>query len=114
MKRKSFKINEEEYQILQTAKLKETKIFKEQIQKQREDELIMQELKITHLRREIKFKQEQLGSGKLLEVHENYIDGKKPKFFIENEIEILDNNISKHRDTIEKIKEEIEKDADSN
>ncbi len=82
-KRKSFKVDEEEYkEILRLRTIK-----KEDKQRNRLETIKMGERRIRYAEREIEHKQEQIDKGTSLEKHENYFDGKKPIFMLINDIE---------------------------
>lgn len=105
MAEKRFKVSKEEYQLLQLAKVKNEDVYKKNMEKTREWELKNQQIRLNQIRREINFKEKQLKDGKILEIHADFVDGKKPDFFIVNDIENLEFEIEKIEEAMKNIKE---------
>ena len=106
MKRESFKVNEEEYKLL----LRLRDIKKEEMQKNRLDTIKMNTRRIGHYERVIEDKQNQVNKKDSQEKHENYLDGKKPLFMLQNEIEELEANIEQLKEINKNNQEEYDKD----
>lgn len=64
------------------------------------------ELDIRGLDKEIKYKQNELDSGNITEKNENFIDGKKPRFLVEHEIDRLEMQKKHKQYILDKNKEE--------
>ena len=59
--------------------------------------------------REIDYKKAQIKNGESLEKHESFVDGKKPMFMLESDIDKLEFEINGLRDVIKSSREEYEK-----
>lgn len=110
--RKSFHITADEKLKLDHAKLRESKLYKEQLQYQRERQIRISELRIKQLTREIQHKKDQIAAGKSLEINPNFLDNTKPVCFLESDIEMLQFEIETQEDSIKKMKEEQAKDKE--
>jgi hypothetical protein len=107
--RKTFKITADQYKLLKNAEARESKSFKEQIKRAREKQIKHLHTKILQSEREIAFKKEELKGG-IKEKHPDFLDGKKPKFFIENDIDELELAISDYKQQIVDLKKAAEED----
>jgi len=120
-----FKVNESEFKLVQQIRnLKEKgftdedivqldrskEIKKEQMQKMRLETIKVHEMQIIHKGREVKYKQDQLDKRECLEKHDDFVDGKKPLFMLESEIEITKGNITQLKEAVTAIQEEIDRD----
>jgi len=105
---KRIKVSEEDWKALQRAKLSESETFKKQLRKNRERELKVQQMRVGQIKREIDFKKKQLADGKSVEKHEAYVDGAKPLFHIENDVEQLSLDLENAEDNIKLIKEAMD------
>ena len=84
---RKFRVTEEEYNILQLAKVRDSTLYKDQIIYERDRQIKLKKLRILQKEREINFKKAEMSNGESLEYHQNYINNKKPLFHIENDIE---------------------------
>lgn len=110
MNRESFKVGKEEYLAFKAYQDRQTKFGKEQLKYQRDMALRTNDMRISQLKAEIAYKEDQILSQELTESHDGYIDKKKPIFFLKNEILQLNLEIFKLEDSNKKLKEEQEKD----
>ena len=83
MGRKSFKVDEADYKLLQIIK----NVNEEDKQRNRLISIETNTRRAKHIQRAIDYKNNQLKEGESLEKHEHTLDGKKPLYIIENEIE---------------------------
>ena len=128
MRNKPFKVNEQEYQLIQQIRnLKEKgftdedilqldrnkEISKENMQKMRLETIKMQEMAIRQKEREIKYKKDQLYKKESLEKHDDFFDGKKPLFMLESDIEKIEYEIRGIKESIKTIQEESDKEEKS-
>ena len=104
-----FLLPKEEYSTLKSAKLRETQQNKEQMQYQRKTQLARNNLKIKQWKREVEFKETEIKDKKLLETHEGFVDKVKPSFFLQNEIDDLNQKISELEEQNKYIEEERDK-----
>lgn len=100
-------------------KLGQEKKSKEQLEYERKVTLERAETDIRCLEREKKFKESELQEGAIIEKNEStYLsmstfpqDEIKPKFIVENELDIINQKIKEKKRQIEKIKQVEEEDA---
>ena len=95
--RKTHKINEEDFAKLQQIKLIET----ENLQYQRLRTIEHQAILIRNRQRAIDYKRNQIKEGNCKEKHEAFIDGIKPVFMLESDIEQINFEISGFIDVIQ-------------
>ena len=107
----TYSISPNEKQLLDSAKLRNTELYKEQVRYERNRRIKQHNIVIKQKEREIKFKEEQLKNNKCLEYHADFKDGLKPLFYLENDIENIKFEIDGLKDNIKKLKEEQEKDV---
>lgn len=105
--RKTHKITELEHQKLKALEVRETKDFKDQAKRMRENQLLHLNLEIVRTEREIAFKEEELRSG-IIEKHADFADGNKPRFFVENDIDTLKLAVEDYKLQIEDVKKLLE------
>ena len=67
--------------------------------------------KITQHNREIDYKQNQLNTKIVTEKHDSFVDGKKPLFYLQNDIEDIKAEIKELEFSNLRLKEEYDKDA---
>ena len=103
--RKSFKVTEKEYMFLQRMKT----LSAEDKQRLRLKNIESNKRIIKQRSREINFKKEQIKKKELLEKHDGYLDGKKPFWCLENEIDELEIQIEGLEEQIKGAKEEYDK-----
>ena len=103
-----FILPQEEATMLKSAKLRETELNKENTEYQRKVSYRRNSTQINQLDREKTFKQGQIDSGELLEVDERFMDKKKPKFFLENEIDQITLKIEELEEQNKKLIVEME------
>lgn len=105
-------ISEEDYKMLMNAK-KQIELAKN-VNMKFEREFKRKEMlaNIHGNERDIKFKREQISSGKFLESHAEFADGLKPKHILETEIEFLIVNVEKLKRQVEQVDALMEDDAD--
>jgi len=121
MKKEEYKINEQEFKLVQQIRnLKEKgftdedilqldrnkEISKENMQKMRLETIKMQEMAIIQKEREINYKREQLDNKEPLEKHDDFFDGKKPLFMLESDIEKIQYEIRGIKESIKAIEKE--------
>lgn len=107
-------------------RLKKQGISKEQLVYQRKIQKERLEIELTCIRREIKFKDEEVSSGNIIETRavnqipgqpaitlDGYQDGLKPKHLLENEMDQLNLIIKQKQEMIDDIKKLEEEDAKS-
>lgn len=104
--RKTEKVSAKDYAILQTIKA----IDQEDKQRARLRAIKQDELHIKIKEREIKYKQEQLANKTPLEKNEEFLDGKKPLFMLESDIDQIEFQIEDMRSRIKTTKEAYEED----
>ena len=107
----TYSITEEEKKFLDSAKAKNTELYKEQLIYQRDRAIKQSNLQIKQKERAIKFKQGQINNNESLENHSEFKGGLKPLFYLENDIENIRFEIETLKDSIVKLKEEQEKDV---
>ena len=105
MRKEPFRVNEQEFKLVQQIRnLKEKgftdedilqldrnkEINKENMQKGRLDSIKLNKGRVTHNNRAIQHKKDQIENKTPLEKEESYLDNKKPFFMLQNEIEILE------------------------
>ena len=105
--RKTHKVNELDFQILQQAKA----IEKENLQYSRLRTIEQHSLQIRMKNREIDFKKKQQKDGESLEKHEAFLDGKKPLFMLESDIERIKFDIESLIDVIKGATKQYIKDG---
>jgi len=106
MRKETFKVSEEDYKLVQRLKT----IHKEDKQYNRLRSIEFNGLMIKRKEREIVFKQNQLQDGISLEKKEEFVDGKKPLFMLESDIESIEHDIKGLRDITKAAQEEYDKD----
>ncbi len=84
------------------------------LQYQRLKNIEQYELQKKFKNREIDFKKEQIKKGESLEKHESFVDGKKPLFMLESDIERIYFEIGSLDDMIKGAREEYEKSKKEN
>lgn len=105
--RKTRKVTEAEFAAFEHSK---SELGKEQAKENRKKTIERTEVQIANWKREREHKDKQLGeTGELLEKHEAFLDGKKPQFMIQNEMDIIDQNIKEAEEGLKKLKEMEEK-----
>ena len=102
--RKSFKVSEEEYKKLQRMKA----IDAENTQKNREITIRKNNLSIKQYERMISDKNTQINQKNYTEATESFVDGKKPAFMLQNEIDELNESIIALKEVNDAIKAEYE------
>ena len=102
--RKSFKVSEEEYKLLQRSK----SISTEDKQKQREITIRKYAVKIKQFGRMKKDKEIQVENKNYTEKSDTFVNGKKPEFLLLNEIDELEEQIVDLSDADKALKEEYE------
>ena len=107
--RKPFRVSLEDYKLLEQAKLKETKLYKEQAKRIREKQADHLKSQIVQKKRDIAFKKVELKT-EVVEKHPDFVDGLKPKFFIENDIDELELYIGDCELQLEDLKRSEEED----
>jgi hypothetical protein len=100
------RLSDEEQNLLAIAKIRNEKMYQEQLKYQREQKIIKDNLRIVQLEREISFKLKEIAGQKSTEVHDGFIDRIKPLHFIENDIEQLQYEITVIKHGIKNMKEE--------
>ena len=105
--RKTRKVPEAEFAAFEHSK---SELGKEQAKENRKKTIERTEVQITNWKREREHKEKQLGEPyELLEKHDAFLDGKKPKFMLQNEQDIIDQNIKEAKEGIENLKKMEEK-----
>ena len=125
MRKEPFKVNEQEFKLVQQIRnLKEKgltdedilqldrnkEISKENMQKTRLDTIKITIRRIKQVKRDIEYKRMQIKENKSLEKDDRYVDGKKPFFILENDIEETEANIRQMEESIELIQGEYDRD----
>ena len=103
-----YQVSEMEYKTIQMLK----QISKEDKQRQR---LILMEAnlrKVAQTNREIDYKQKQFDSKEVTEKHDSFVDGKKPLFYLQNDIEDLKAIIKELEFNYKRLEEEYKKDSE--
>lgn len=103
--RKSFRVTEEEYKQIQHQK----EINIENLQKDREIGIKTNKMRIIQMTRELEYRKDQIKKEVSLEKHEDFVDGKKPLFFIQNEIDNAQMNLERLTESTKELEEEYEK-----
>ncbi|MHA1827937.1 MAG: hypothetical protein ACTSX6_04735 [Candidatus Heimdallarchaeaceae archaeon] len=109
--RKTFKIDKDEFALLQRAKAREGELAKEQRIYDRKNQLELNKIRIIQHNRQISDKKAQIETGNLRETHEGFKDGVKPVYWLENEIDEIEHQIDILKDSIKKLEEEQKKDG---
>ncbi|KKL25566.1 hypothetical protein LCGC14_2404020 [marine sediment metagenome] len=94
--------------ILQLDRSKD--ITKENIQKARLDGIEINKMQIKIKEREIAYKKAQLEKKESLEKHDDFVDGKKPLFMLESDIEKIQFDLLQIEEINEATQEEYDKD----
>ena len=125
MRKESFKVSEKEYKLVQQIRnLKEKgftdedilqldrskEISKENIQKTRLETIKVNTRRIIQVKRDVEYKRMQLRKEESLEKDDRYVDGKKPLFILENDIEETEANIKQIEEINKITQEEYDKD----
>ena len=125
MRQESFKVKEAEFKLVQQIRnLKEKgftdddilqldrnkEISKETMQKTRFETIILTTRRIKQVKRDIEYKRMQIKEKKSLEKDDRYVDGKKPFFMLQNDIEETEAQIEQMEESIKTIQEEYDKD----
>ena len=105
---KRVKISADDNKVLLKAKLQETSLYKDQLKRNQQNELNHLEIKIVQKEREVAFKETELATGKITERHPDFVDDKKPEFFIRNDIDELNYSIKVDADLIVDLKRMME------
>lgn len=105
MRKEVFKVDEKDYKLIQRLKAIRT----EDKQYNRLRSISLNELKIKGLEREEEFKRKQLKEGKCVEKHEGFIDGVRPLFMLNTDIERIEYDIKNLKEVIKATKEEYDK-----
>ena len=103
--KKEIKISEEDFKILQ--RVKETNL--EDKQRNRLDTIKANKRRVVQFGRMIKDKKEQIKDKIYKEKSETYIDGAKPDFILQNEIEDIQAHIEQLKEVTKKTQEEYDK-----
>ena len=126
MRKEAFKVNEQDFKLLQQIRNLKGKGFtdedilqldrnkeinKENMQKMRLDTILGNKRQIAHFGRAIEHKKEQLEGKTSVEKHEGYIGDVKPLFMLENEIEVLNESIRQLEEVNKAAQEEYDKDT---
>ena len=98
--RKSFRVDKEQYKKIQVME----NTTPEMLKKQREQTIATNELRVRQFQRMIEDKKDQIETKIYREKSENYIDGAKPDFILQNEIEDIEAHIEGLKDVIENTK----------
>lgn len=101
---KKYKITEEEKKLLDLAKIRQTKDYKEQLKEERDIQIGRDELTIKQWTRELKFKEDELKKEEIVEKNEGMIDNLKKPFQLENEIEAIKFSIEDKKHKIDLMK----------
>ncbi len=116
------KIPEEDLKLLKEIKsdpdlIKKVKrqllLDKEQKQYTRKLLIKTNNMKIKFKRRELEFKRMQIKEKKCLEKHEDFLDGKRPLFMIESDIDKINFDINEYILQIKNLEEEFKKDEEN-
>ncbi len=107
MKEKKYEVDAKDYAILQTIKA----ISKEDKQRTRLESIKINNMKLKQKEREVKYKRRQLEKNEPLEKHEDFIDGKKPLFMLESDIDLIQYDINQLKESNKVIQEEYNKDV---
>ena len=105
MRKEVFKVNEEDYKLLQRIKA----VTLEDKQNLRLENIEINKRKINQFKRLIKHKEDQIYKKESLEKHEGYLDDKKPLFMLQNEIEEIQAQINQLERANKNSKEEYDK-----
>ncbi len=105
--KKEIKIDEADKKLLERIKA----TTPEDKQRQRLDTIKGNERRVIQFGRMIKDKQEQIEDKVYKEKSETYIDGAKPDFILQNEIEDIEAHIEQLKEVTKKTQEEYDKDA---
>jgi len=103
--REVVKISRQDKLLLDQAKRRDTKLEKENRVAQRESEIGFSRIKIRNMERVVEHKQGQIQSGELSEVCKDFIDERKPVFWLENEIDEIQFRISEERKKISRMEQ---------
>jgi len=104
--RKSFKVSEEEYKMLQRIQ----NISTEEKQHQRQVTLRKYNIKMKQFQRMIDDKKVQLKAGIFTEKTDSFVSGKKPEFMLLNEIDEIEEQLIDLREANDTLIEEYDKD----
>ena len=125
MRQEPFKVNEQEFKLVQQIRnLKEKgfteedilqldrnkEISKENLQRARKDTIIVNTRRIRHYKRSIDHKRMQVKTNNIVEKEEAYLEDKKPAFMLENEIEEQAANIEQLEEINKLAQEEYDRD----
>ena len=102
---KKHTVSEEDYKFLQRMKV----ISKEDKQRLRLLSIESNNRKIIQKQREIDFKRDQIENGVSLEKHTDFVDEKKPLWYLENEKETIEAQIEQLEEEKKYAKEEYDK-----
>ncbi len=100
--------------MLETAKNRQTALSKEQMKVERDNTLRRNEIEIIAYERAIEYKKSQIEREEVLEKalpSLETLDGKKPIFILENEIDATNVMIAEMKEKNQRIKEEQAKEA---
>ena len=111
VKEEKFEVSKEEFDMLQVEKYRATDLAKEQTAHNQEWQLKQTAMQIKNLEREVTYKKAQISAKELKEKSDVYLSGKKPEFFLQNEIDEITLQIDKLRDTEKNIKHQQEEAA---
>ena len=103
--RKGFKVTEEEYKFLERMKA----ITKEDKQRNRLKTLKNNNNQITKLQRSIDARKEQIKDGMPLEKHELFLDGAKPLWYVQNDIDTDEVQIEELKEMNQAVQEEYDR-----
>ncbi len=121
-----FKVNKEEFLFLQKIKNLKAKgiseedilqldrskeITKENMQRQRLQTIKLNKVKIKQFQRMIDYKKEQIKNKEFVEKSEAFVNGKKPEFMLQNEIEEIETLIENLEELNKTTQEEHDKNA---
>jgi len=107
---KTYQISEEDYSILLQAKKRNTQMAKDQLKYQRTNSMNISKLKIKQMEREMQYKKEEV-IHEVLERNKNFLDDKKPKWLIQNEIDHIEHILDLEKDNLKRMQEEHIKDV---
>ncbi len=105
MRKEVFKVNEEDYKLIQRMK----SLSDEDKQRNRLFGIKRYKIQIKQQERAIEYKRKQIKEKNSLEKHADFLDGKKPLFMLESDIEQLQFDIDNLKVVLKSAEEEYEK-----
>ena len=109
MRKKPYTVSEEEYKLIQRLKL----FSKEDKQRTRLLSIKKNKRQIKQKQREVEFKKEQIKNKEVLEKHVDFVDGKKPMWYLQNDIEDIEAQIEELEEQSKYAQKEYDKEAKS-